>query len=222
MWRARTGTELIMQTAFAKTGRHMISSRNYIKGFSTAGLRSAVRQVFKEWRLCQRHRRSVSMLPRFLENSPLKLDLGSGSNNKQGWLNIDLFHPSADLQLDLREAWPFPNGSVLHIYSEHVFEHFEFHREVPHFLSESLRVLRPGGIFDVGVPDSEWPIRAYGNSAEEYWRLAETQWHPKWCETQLDHINYHFRQDGEHQYAWDEETLARSLRRAGFTSIIRR
>ena len=149
------------------------------------------------------------------------LNLGCGENRRQGWLNIDLFDPAADLQLDLRRRWPFPDGSVAYIYSEHAFEHFEFYEEVPHFLAESLRVLQSGGVFDVGVPDTEWPLCGYGNPNHDYWPFAPT-WHPTSCETQLDHINYHFRQDGQHKYAWDEKTLARSLRRAGFGSIVRR
>ena len=108
------------------------------------------------------------------------------------------------------------------MYSEHVFEHFEFSSEVPNFLSQSLRVLQPGGLFDVGVPDSEWPLQAYGHPAHEYWRFVESGCHPKWCETQLDHINYHFRQNGEHLYAWDEETLSRTLNKSGFTAVQRR
>jgi predicted SAM-dependent methyltransferase len=93
--------------------------------------------------------------------------------------------------------------------------------EVPHFLSESLRVLQDGGVFDVGVPDTEWLLQAYGKPEHEYWPFAPT-WHPKTCETQLDHINYHFRQGEQHKYAWDEVTLTRSLRRSGFVSITRR
>jgi predicted SAM-dependent methyltransferase len=136
-------------------------------------------------------------------------------------LNIDLFDSAADLQLDLRRRWPFPDSSVAHIYSEHAFEHFEFYQEVPHFLAESLRVLQSGGIFDVGVPDTEWPLRGYGNPDHDYWPTAP-KWHPESCETQLDHINYHFRQGEQHKYAWDEETLTRSLRRSGFVRIARR
>jgi predicted SAM-dependent methyltransferase len=130
-----------------------------------------------------------------------------------------------DLQLDLRENWPFPNGSVSYIYSEHVFEHFEFRKEVPHFLSEAFRVLHSGGgIFDVGVPDIQWVLQAYGHPEHEYWPLAKRK-RPDWCETQLDFINFDFRQCtewGEHKYAWDEETLRRSLERAGFRSATRR
>jgi hypothetical protein len=199
-------------------------AKDYLKSHTTKALRSAVRQVGREWRMSSRHWLSVTEVPRFLQGSPLKLNLGSGPNVKPGWLNIDLFDPRADLQLDLCEHWPFPDGGVSHIYSEHVFEHFEFHDEVPHFLSESLRVLQPGGLFDVGVPDAEWPLHAYGNPDDPYWRFAKTIL-PEWCETQLDLINYHFRQDrehGEHKYAWDEETLARSLERSGFTCVVRR
>ena len=195
--------------------------KEYVESHTTLGLRQSIRQVRAEWRLNCRHRAAVRKARRSLQSLPLKLNLGCGPNRKPGWLNIDLFHSGADLQLDLRERWPFPDGSVAYVYSEHVFEHFEFYQEVPHVLSESLRVLQTEGVFDVGVPDSEWPLRGYGNPHDDYWPLAST-WHPNTCETQLDHINYHFRQGEEHKYAWDEETLRRSLQRSGFAAIARR
>jgi predicted SAM-dependent methyltransferase len=202
----------------------MNPAKEYLKSRTTKALRSAVYQVGWEFRLNLRHRASVKKAYRFLQDSPLKLSLGSGPNAKSGWLNIDLFDPSADLQLDLREHWPFPDGSVSHIYSEHVFEHFDFRDEVPHLLSESLRVLQTAGRFDVGVPDTAWPLHAYGNPDDSYWRFDKAIL-PKSYEMQLDVINYHFRQDkehGEHKYAWDEETLARSLQRSGFVGVVRR
>lgn len=192
--------------------------KDFLKRRMTPSLRRTIRQVGEECRIRPRHWAAVRKAPRFLRNLPLKLNLGCGPNTKPGWLNIDLFDSAADLQLDLCAPWPFPDGSVAYIYSEHVFEHFEFNQEVPHILAESLRVLQADGVFDVGVPDTEWPLRAYGNPDHDCWRLAPT-WHPKSCETQLDHINYHFRQDGQHKYAWDEETLTRSLRRSGFVGI---
>lgn len=198
--------------------------KDHIKAHTTKALRSSVRHAGWELRMCLRQRRELKKVPQFLQGLPLKLSLGCGPNAKPGWLNIDLCDPGADVQLDLREHWPFPDGSVSHIYSEHLLAHFEFHEEVPHLLAESLRVLHAGGRFDVGVPDSDWPLHAYGNPHDHYWRFAK-EILPAWCETQLDIINYHFRQDkihGEHQYAWDEETLARSLKRAGFTSVARR
>ena len=199
----------------------MDSVKNYVRSRTTYAFRRAVRQVGMECRMWLRHRAAVRKAARFLGSSPLKLNLGCGANRKSGWVNIDFYHSSSDLQLDLREPWPFPEASVAYIYCEHVFEHFQFEIEVPHVLSEALRVLVPQGVFDIGVPDTEWPLRQYGNPDLDYWPFAATV-HPETCETQLDHINWHFRQDEEHKYAWDEVTLTRSLERAGFVSIERR
>src|SRR5215831_11145736 len=99
--------------------------KSYVKSRTTWAFRSAVRQIEKEWQLSLRHRRSLKKVPRLLQVAPLRLNLGCGTNVKQGWVNVDLFNPQADLQLDLRELWPFADNSVCHIYSEHVFEHFD-------------------------------------------------------------------------------------------------
>jgi predicted SAM-dependent methyltransferase len=195
--------------------------KKYVKSRTTLALRRAIRELATETLIYFRHWYWVRKVPRFVRTLPLKLNLGCGPNYKPGWVNIDLFASGADLRLDLRKRWPFPNGSATHIYSEHALEHFEFAEEVPHFMSESLRVLQDAGVFDVGVPDTEWAIRAYGNPDHDYWRHAPI-WHPLDCETQIDHINYHFRQGEQHKYAWDEQTLKGVLQRSGFEFVTRR
>jgi predicted SAM-dependent methyltransferase len=191
-------------------------------------MRDAVRLFLDEWELSRLHRREIKKVPRLLKTLPARLNLGCGPNRKDGWVNIDLFDSAADLRLDLREPWPFPDSSISYIYSEHLFEHFDFHNEVPRFLGEALRVLQPDGIFDLAVPDTEPALKAYDNPGAPYWSTAAEEWHPDWCETQLDHINYHFRQYDEfserdqHKYAWDAKTLERTLQAAGFTSISQR
>jgi predicted SAM-dependent methyltransferase len=197
------------------------SVKNFIKAHISTGIFDAARRAKQEWRIYRQHGSALKKVGPFLQLPEKKLNLGCGPNPKPGWINIDLFDSRADLQLDLRETWPFADDSVGHIFSEHVFEHFEFPEEVNHFLSEARRILQPGGLFDVGVPDTEWPLRAYGDPGNPYWPFSKTV-HPEWCETQLDHINYHFRQGKEHKYAWDAETLARTLRRFRFTDITRR
>ncbi len=199
----------------------MNSAKEFVKTHTSKGFLEAVRNARQEWRISRKHRSALKKVGPFLQRQKKKLNLGCGPNPKLGWINIDLFDSRSDLQLDLREKWPFFDASVSHIYSEHAFEHFEVREEVPHLLSEARRVLQPGGVFDVGVPDTEWPLRAYGDPGNQYWSFAKTV-HPESCETQLDHINYHFRQGMEHKYAWDYETLARTLRTFGFTDITRR
>jgi predicted SAM-dependent methyltransferase len=196
-------------------------AKEYVKTHSSKGFVKAVRNAKEEWRIARLHRSELKKVGPFLRRPDKKLNLGCGPNPKPDWINIDLFDSRADLRLDLREEWPFADASVSHIYSEHVFEHFEILEEVPHFLSESHRVLRPGALFDVGVPDASWPLQAYGDPSDYYWTFCR-RWHADWCETRMDHINYHFRQGTEHKYSWDYETLARTLQKFGFTNIIRR
>jgi SAM-dependent methyltransferase len=90
----------------------------------------------------------------------MKLNIGCGPNRKKGWDNIDLL-PDVDLSLDMREAMPFSENSATIIYSEHFFEHLDYPEPAKRFLKECHRILRPGGIFSVGVPDTEWPLLAY-------------------------------------------------------------
>jgi hypothetical protein len=47
-------------------------------------------------------------------------------------------------------------------------------------------------------------------------------WHPDWRDTPMHQVNYLFRQGHEHKYAYDGETLALILERAGFVRVNRR
>jgi len=152
----------------------------------------------------------------------LNLNLGCGNKLKRGWCNVDMFAREADFRFDLRENWPFADHAAHLIYCEHFFEHLEYPIETSHFLQESLRVLEIGGLLHVGVPGTAWLMRSYGKPQSYYWSLAKTIWHPASCKTQMQHINHHFRQEGQHQYAWDTETLIEELKMHGFENAARR
>jgi hypothetical protein len=92
---------------------------------------------------------------------------------------------------------------------------------MPRFPAEALRVLKPGGGFDVGVQVTEYPFRGYGNPHHDYWAFTPTV-HPDSCQTPLDHINCHFREAEKHKYACDEKTLAKALKTSEFVAIERR
>lgn len=189
---------------------------------ATRGVRDARRVLARELVLSRRHSSSVRKSRRLDGATGLKLHLASGPNLKQGWINIDLFARRADLRLDLREPFPFADSSVAVIFSEHFFEHLEYPGEVGHLLRESLRVLQPGGLFSVGVPDTEPLLRAYGEGDQTTFRTYLQRWHPAWCDTHMHQLNYHFRQGREHKYAYDFETLSRILETAGYGCIARR
>ncbi len=165
------------------------------------GVTAAARLLRAEVRTSLQHRRGVLAARRVDYSGPLLLNLGCGTKVKPGWLNVDLV-PEADLQLDLREPLPFPDRCAATAYCEHFFEHLDYPGAAERFLEECHRVLDAGGTISVGVPDTERILR----------KLA----HPPWCRTHLDQVNFHFRQVGEHRYAYDAETLLLRLTDAGF------
>jgi predicted SAM-dependent methyltransferase len=148
---------------------------------------------------------------------PCALHIGCGPNRKPGWVNIDL-SKDADIRLDLREALPFPENSVNMIYSEHFFEHLSLEEGI-RFLRECLRVLLPGGRLSVGVPNTQLCLQDYVSDDRDEWLKVRDRYHPKWCSTPMHSVNYFFRQDGEHKYAYDAETLIELVRDCGFSNV---
>ncbi|HUS21497.1 MAG TPA: methyltransferase domain-containing protein [Aeromicrobium sp.] len=61
---------------------------------------------------------------------------------------------------DLRKGIPMPDASVDAVYHSHVFEHID-RDAVDGFLDEVCRVLKPGGIHRIVVPDLEGLVRNY-------------------------------------------------------------
>jgi hypothetical protein len=141
------------------------------------GMQRAGRQLLDELQIMLIHRRSQQCRS-YDGRDELKLNFGCGPNHKSGWVNIDL-KPGADLRLDLREDIPLQAGVAQMIYSEHFFEHLDYPGDVKYFLRECFRLLRSGGVFSVGVPDTAWPLREYGTNGDRYLKSVERAgWHP--------------------------------------------
>lgn len=184
------------------------------------GLRSSLKNLGNEFVIYNIHLKSLKQSVRFQSCRDLKLNVGCGSNAKRGWINIDLVG-NPDLSLDLREPLPFPDDSCSIVYCEQFLEHLEYPDHVLYFLKDAYRVLKPGGLISIGVHDTEWPLRAYIQGDEDYFTLVKEKWHPKWCKTKMEHINYHFRQGTEHRFAYDFETLKYILETSGFSDVKR-
>ena len=187
------------------------------------GLRTALRDLSFELRLQRLHRRGVRHAQRFRVAKDLKLHIGCGSNIRPSYINIDI-NPKADLTLDIREPLPFESGSCALTYSEHFLEHLDYPDEALQFLRECYRVLQPGGKFSVGVPDAEWPIRAYVGDAyyADWFRYVKANVYPEWANSRMECVNYSFRQGREHKFGYDFDTLKRALELVGFVAVRRR
>lgn len=185
-------------------------------------LQSALKNVLIELGISLIHGYGLISALRFHNSRDLKLHIGCGMKIKAGWVNADIYK-GADLVIDLRKRLPFKDGSCAIIYAEHFLEHLAYPKQASFFLAEACRVLKPGGTISLGVPDAELPVRAYveGNKAD-YFQIAKQSYHPKWCDTKMEHINYHFRDNGGHLFAYDEETLCLILTKHGFVQAGRR
>jgi methyltransferase family protein len=119
----------------------------------------------------------------------LKLHLGSGPRAVPGWENVDKSltptltrQPAVklimrrlglinDLQaqsvwppevkrMNVSNRWPWNDGSAVAVFSSHMVEHLEAD-EVRHFLVESFRVLRSGGVIRLALPDLRLAVEKY-------------------------------------------------------------
>lgn len=94
------------------------------------------------------------------------LNLGCGLRFHPDWENVDFVPAHASVKAcDLRAGVPYPEGSFDVVYHSHVLEHFS-KKAAPHFLGECFRVLKPGGVLRVAVPDLEGIARCYLRALE--------------------------------------------------------
>ena len=85
--------------------------------------------------------------------------------HKAGLLSTDRYKRIQNLdreaiRWDLRKGIPFPDRTFDCVYHSHVFEHIDRDDALP-FLKECFRVLKPGGVLRVVVPDLEVLTRNY-------------------------------------------------------------
>jgi predicted SAM-dependent methyltransferase len=94
------------------------------------------------------------------------LNIGCGLNYHQDWENIDIQPRGAEVRkVDINAGLPYLNATAEFCYSSHVLEHLDCEK-AKSLLAECNRVLRPGGILRVVVPDLENIARSYLNALE--------------------------------------------------------
>jgi predicted SAM-dependent methyltransferase len=152
----------------------------------------------------------------------LSVNIGSGGKGKNDWINIELI-PMRDttLCLDIRRRLPLSDNSVCRIIAEHILEHIDFRSDVPNVFRDWHRVLQPGGVVRIIVPDGRRFLEAYVSGEAKKW--SDLGWPlqgmPVDIYTPMHIVNHIFHQGGEHLFAYDLETLDWALRRAGFSSV---
>lgn len=139
---------------------------------------------------------------------------------------------------DLRRGIPATDNSVDAVYHSHMLEHIEL-ADVPLFFAEVLRVLKPGGIHRVVVPDLELHTREYiahleagaANHDEAIYPIlgqaVRREAHGTSLQSPLRRrvenlVLGDARRRGEtHQWMYDELNLRQALECNGFTDVRR-
>jgi SAM-dependent methyltransferase len=91
----------------------------------------------------------------------LLANLGCGDRWHPDWRNFDLVPSSPSIEaMDLLADWDLPEHSFEVVYSSHVLEHLP-RSLAPSFLRNCWKILRPGGILRLVVPDLQGICREY-------------------------------------------------------------
>ncbi len=161
-----------------------------------------------------------------------KINIGSGLSGAPGWYNIDnsptiwlsrlplvrrLFRtpdwPKDVHRHDVKKGLPVADQSIRYIYSSHTFEHFTWDDS---FLvaQDCFRVLQPGGVIRIVVPDLGLIVREYlqdpdPRASHEFLRRLS-----------LSHTVHDLIHPGSnHSQMFDERSLVHLLRQAAFPKI---
>jgi predicted SAM-dependent methyltransferase len=136
----------------------------------------------------------------------MKLHLGCGNRFILGYVHIDAIdYPHVDHVSTIDNLSFIPGDSVDTIYNCHVLEHFK-RRDVDRVLREWRRVLKPGGLLRVSVPD-------FARLSDVYRDTGKLDLVMGALFGRQDYLyNIHYN-------VFDQATLTVALERAGFVDV---
>ena len=95
------------------------------------------------------------------------LNIGCGHRYHSDWVNIDVDPSSPEvMKADIIRGLPFSDNSFDVVYHSNVLEHLPYQMG-QNMIAECYRVLKPGGIIRISVPDLEKICREYLANMEE-------------------------------------------------------
>ncbi len=176
-------------------------------------------------------------------NNPVCVQYGCGLSSPEGWLNYDT-SPTLRLQRlplvggmmpgvkfpkgvrvgDVRKGLPLAASSVDRVYCSHVLEHLALD-DCRAALGETYRVLKPGGVFRLVLPDLEAQTRAYlervGDPAAPHDFMRGALLGAEKRPQGLKGLVVQWLGNSRHMWMWDYPALSAELEKAGFTGIRR-
>ena len=102
-----------------------------------------------------------------------RLNWGCGSWAMPGWINSDINDwTGVDIQCDIRNGLPLDADSIDYAVAIHALPEIPYPEIVP-TLQELRRVLKPGGVLRLALPDLEKGFRAYERGDRDYFLVPD-------------------------------------------------
>jgi predicted SAM-dependent methyltransferase len=188
------------------------------------------------------------------QNHPKNLiNLGCGQTRPENWFNadcslnsffqkffifrfilVDILNRSAYnstnvVYINLNKRWKLSSESTDVIYASHVFEHLSSSK-AKHFLGEAYRVLKPGGVIRLVVPDLYQLARSYVQSYQDgkseasdfflYWLNMHQEGAYSTDRNFLEKtLNLIQNYPHQHKYMYDALSLSKLMIEYGYTNF---
>lgn len=148
----------------------------------------------------------------------MRINVGCGRHVLDGWTNVDVQRsPKAKRDPEIlaqATAIPLPDGCASEVMAIHLFEHF-YYWEAPKALAEWHRLLKPGGLLVLEMPDVK-------KCAKNLLRLIEGE-DIKSLDSLAMHGLYGDPREQDpwmgHRWGWTPKTIKPVLKKAGFGSF---
>jgi len=145
-----------------------------------------------------------------------RLQFGCGAFPAEGWINTNLEPgPGVDLVGDIKDGLPLPSDSIAYIASMHALVELPYLQIVP-ALKELRRVLVPGGVLRLGLPDLDKAVAAYVAGDRDYFTIPDSET-PSLAGKFVVQMTWY----GTNLMMFNVEFAREMLERAGFGDVVR-
>lgn len=101
------------------------------------------------------------------------MNWGCGQVTPSGWINSDACsYPGVDIACDVLAGLPLEDDSLDYVVSMHALPEIPY-GDLEDVLWELRRVIRPGGVLRLGLPDMDRAIHAYLSNERDYFLIPD-------------------------------------------------
>jgi predicted SAM-dependent methyltransferase len=144
----------------------------------------------------------------------VRLNWGCGSHVAGGWINSDVKSgPGVDLVADIRKGLPLVSENLDYAVSVHALPEFAY-PELQAVLEELRRVLKPGGVLRLALPDLRRGVDAYLRDDPDYFQID-----PEEVKSQGGRFIVHMLWYGYSRSLFTVDFAEELLERSGFVDV---